>query len=203
MGGFTVNAAFKKAKEYSKKFPQTEFIFVLYANTINNFGIEKFCAASKNSGISGLIIPDLPFDSIEGNDVTIECKKNNLNFIPVVSPNTPELRLQKLWQELQPKLVYATAIAGITGTNVEKKSQNLFLQNYVDLLRKFSPGSIIAVGFGIKTLADVKNMAQFADVVVVGSAIVSKITETYKKPRVLKKELSAIVGGFSKQLQQK
>ena len=198
--GFKVGTAFKKAKEYSKKFPNTKFIFVLYANTINSFGIRKFCENAKKSGVSGLIIPDLPFDSGEGSMTISSCKENNLDFIPVVSPNTPVVRLQKLWQALQPKTVYATAIAGITGTNVDKKDQNTFLKKYANSLRNVFVDANIAIGFGIKTAKDVRVIANYADVVVVGSAIVKLISDSYKTPNKLKLDLGGLVIGFGKEL---
>ena len=73
--GFKLDMAFKKGANYTKKYPDTKFIFVLYANTINKFGIDKFVTKAKNSGIYGLIIPDLPFDSFEGEKVISECQK--------------------------------------------------------------------------------------------------------------------------------
>ncbi len=199
--GFELSYAFKKAKFYTGKYGDTKFIFVLYANTINKIGIEEFCKKSKNSGIYGLIVPDLPFDSQEGQETILQCQKNNLLFIPVISPNTPKERLVKLNEMLKPSLIYATAIAGITGSNVDKKSQNPFLQDYTDLLRGVFIEAIVAVGFGIKTSADVKNMKKFADIVVVGSAIVIKITDTWRKPNILKKDLGTLISGFKKTLQ--
>lgn len=200
MKGFQVKTAFTKAKEYVIKYPNAKFFFVMYANTINNFGIEEFCKQCKKVGVEGLIIPDLPFDSVEGQMAITFCKENNLEFVLVVSPNTPKIRLQKLWQALQPKMIYATAIAGITGTDVHKKDQDLFLQNYIHLLRNIFLGSKVSIGFGIKTAKNVKVIADYADAVVVGSAIVRLISDLHKTPNRLRLELGKQIAGYSKQL---
>ena len=197
-GGFTLINAFKKAKFYTDKYQNPKFIFVLYANTINKIGIDIFCKKSREANIFALIIPDLPFDSIEGQMVIAECQKNNLLFIPVVSPNTPIARLVKLQKVNNFPYIYATAVAGITGSN--KSTIDEAFKKYISNLRNIFVDTQIMLGFGIKTGLDVKKVVNYLDVVVVGSAIVKLISDFHKNGSKLKIELGKLIQSFKKEL---
>jgi tryptophan synthase alpha chain len=188
--GFNLQNAFQQAKIYTEKYKDVKFVFVAYANSIFNFGIKEFCLKSKESGLSGIIVPDLPFDSQEGKVCIEECLKNNLNYIPVVSPNMKIDRISKIEKVYNPKYVYATAISGITGST---KSDNNILEKYIKTLREIFTESYIILGFGIKTPADISEILHLIDLPVVGTAIVKIITENYKNKEEFKNVLSNFI----------
>jgi tryptophan synthase alpha chain len=75
--------------EIHKEFPQTTLYIMSYGSLIYTPGIENFCAKAARAGVTGMIIPDLPFDCDEG--LTAACKKNGMENIPVAAPSmTPE-----------------------------------------------------------------------------------------------------------------
>ncbi len=146
-----------------------KFILVLYANCIYSYGLEAFCKKAKTSKVVGIIVPDMPFDSVEGVEINKQCQTHGIYFVPVVSANTPSDRLL-LMKKLPTEFVYATSYAGVTGRQVQSK----ILSSYMNKVRR-STGHEVALGFGIKSAEDVKLVKKFVDIVVIGSAIVSRI----------------------------
>lgn len=144
-------------------------VVMSYANPILSIGIESFCAELKKVGVSGLIVPDLPFDSKEGEELRVSAEKHGLDLIQVVSVSMSLDRLKKA-ATLSSGMIYCTTKRGTTGGTVLITEE---LKEIVSAIRKVSDIDI-ALGFGISSKEEVEAVGELADVAVIGSAILRK-----------------------------
>jgi tryptophan synthase alpha chain len=169
--GTKVSDAFALARKLSAKV-KTPLLFMAYFNIVFSYGIEKFCKDSKEAGIAGLIVPDFPLDE-ESTEHFNDClKKYGLLNIKVLSPASTEGRI-KLNSKVGTGFVYCTARQGITGT---QKGFDSSVIKYLKTVRKHF-NIPIALGFGISKKEHIKQMEGFADIAVVGSAILDIINQ--------------------------
>ena len=148
-----------------KKFPQTEFFLMSYFNSIFRCGISKFATTARKVGVRGFITPDLPVEEAE--EFLKICRKNRLDFVFVVSPNTPDERL-KLIAEKSTGWIYAMARLGITGSATDFDDG---LKKFIARIRRFSIAEI-AVGFGVKSKSDLRKIERAGGSIgVVGSEL--------------------------------
>lgn len=142
-------------------------VFMTYANVVFSYGTERFLKRCSETGINGLILPDVPYE--EKDDFTGECKKYDVDFISLIAP-TSENRISMIANEAE-GFVYVVSSLGVTGTRTEIVTD---ISAMTDTIRK-NTDIPCAVGFGISTPEQAKKMAQSADGVIVGSAIVKII----------------------------
>ncbi len=171
--GITLDIIFDQVKSIRSKTDIPLVIMGCY-NPILKWGHKKFLKRCSNSGVDGLILPDLPLDEAE--EFCLLSKSMKIAPILLVAPNTSNDRIKKI-SKLSGTLIYAVSILGITGSKLENKKN---LQNYLDRVRNFSHTPFI-VGFGISTRDDVTWVNKFSDGAVVGSAII-KILEKSNNP---------------------
>ena len=159
------------------EFPKIPIYLMSYGSLIYTPGVENFCKKAAASGVSGMIIPDLPFDFDEG--LTAFCKENSMINIPVAAPSMAKERLQKLANAGFP-YIYAALRTGITGSDTSVDEETLsFLQKVGE------GGSKIYGGFGISNASQSKKLADKVDAVVAGSVFVRLITEYEKDKNLL------------------
>ena len=140
-----------------------------YFNIVHKYGVEKFCKKAKSIGVQGLIIPDFPFDEEEGNDLLNNCRKNDLAFIQVISSTTRSDRMKAI-MKCASGFVYCVARAGTTGKKTKIDSGVI---NYLKKVRK-NTTLLIAVGFGLSDKKQVDQLSPYADIVVIGSALIKE-----------------------------
>lgn len=170
--GTKVKDAFDLASSLSKEI-KTPLIFMAYYNTVFKYGVKKFCIDAKKAGISGLIVPDVPIEEEPEEHFIKYCKEADLENIRVISPSSTPDRLKKN-AAVASGFVYCTAHQGITGAKDQLDPE---ISNYLKEIRKFF--SIpLAVGFGISKKEHLKQIAPFADIAVVGSAIIDVINKS-------------------------
>lgn len=144
-------------------------VFMTYANVVFSYGAEKFMSDCRDSGVDGLILPDVPFEEKE--EFSPFCKKYGVDLISMVAP-TSEGRIAMIAREAE-GFLYVVSSLGVTGVRSEIKTD---LAAIINTVRKNSDIPC-AVGFGISTPEQARKMSEIADGVIVGSAIVRMIAE--------------------------
>jgi tryptophan synthase alpha chain len=143
-----------------------------YANVVFSYGKDRFISTCKEIGIDGIILPDIPFE--EKNEFSDVCEKYDVDFISLIAPTSNE-RIKVSAKEAK-GFVYCVSSLGVTGTRTEITTD---IGGMVKLVKDVKDIPC-AVGFGISTPEQAKKMAEYADGVIVGSAIV-KICGKYGK----------------------
>ncbi len=145
-------------------------VFMTYANIVYSYGIEKFAKRCKEIGMSGIILPDIPFEEKEEFSETFE--KQGIDFISLIAPTSKE-RI-KMVAKNATGFIYLVSSLGVTGV---RQSIATDIDSMVKLVREVTELPV-AIGFGISTPEQAKKMSEKSDGVIVGSAIV-KIIENY------------------------
>ncbi|MGE5580195.1 MAG: tryptophan synthase subunit alpha [Bacillota bacterium] len=172
--GVTTDGIFAMVREV-RRTVEVPMAFMTYANVVFSYGTERFARASAEAGVSGLILPDVPFE--EKGDFAPACKAWGLDLISLVAP-TSSRRISMIAKEAE-GFVYCVSSLGVTGTRSEFTSD---VGGMVKLIRE-STRIPVAIGFGISTPEQAAKMARKADGVIVGSAIV-KIIEQHGRASV-------------------
>ncbi len=155
-----------------RKETDTPFVFMTYANVVFSYGSEKFISLCKETGVDGIILPDLPFEEKE--EFSPVCDKYGVDLISLIAP-TSENRISMIAKEAQ-GFIYIVSSLGVTGTRSEIKTD---LASIVKVIRE-NTDVPCAIGFGISTPEQAAKMAAVSDGAIVGSAII-KILEKYGK----------------------
>jgi tryptophan synthase alpha chain len=148
--------------------PSAPLVLMSYLNPLLAFGLDKLPQAAAEAGVSGFIIPDLPFE--ESADMRRALEAQGLALVQLVTPVTPEERLKMLC-EATGGFVYAVTMTGTTGKNAELPQETL---DYFARVKALSPYPVCA-GFGIRSREQVERIAPFVDGAVVASALVEVI----------------------------
>jgi tryptophan synthase alpha chain len=142
-------------------------LFMTYANIPWQMGMEKFISAAASAGACGLIIPDLPFDEEDGGYLELS-RSHGLHPIQLLSPGMAHQR-RKLVLRQASGFVYLTLRVGVTGAGDPIAASGLAL---IAEIKKVT-GLPLAAGFGISSLAQVREVARLADIVIVGSHLIT------------------------------
>ena len=189
--GTTVRGVFDCVREIRRQ-SQIPIVLYSYLNPIFQFGAEKFHREAEDAGVDGLLILDLPPE--EDVKEVDRLKRPSLEAGPVhiqlIAPTTPAGRMKKIAKSAKGFLYYVSR-EGVTGA---RDSIATSLPQKIAELRKISDLPI-AVGFGISNPKQAREVAQHADAVVVGSAIVDLIAKHGDKPEIVEK-----VGAFARDL---
>ena len=145
-------------------------VFLTYINPVFFYGYEKFFKKCNELGIDGIISPDLPYE--EKGEIAEIAAKNDVDVISLIAP-TSKQRIQKIASDAS-GFIYVVSSLGVTGMRSEIKTD---LNSILSDIREVSDLPL-AVGFGINTPEQARNIGEIADGVIVGSAIV-KIIEQY------------------------
>lgn len=162
-GGITTDKVFDFVREIRRDV-SVPMVFMTYANVVFSYGSERFISTCKEIGIDGLILPDIPFE--EKDEFQPICKKYGVDLISLIAP-TSQNRIAMIAKEAE-GFLYIVSSLGVTGTRSEIETD---LGEMVKLVRE-NANIPCAIGFGISTPEQAKQMADIADGVIVGSAIV-------------------------------
>lgn len=187
-GGVNTNKVFEMV-ERVRQVSQIPLCFMTYYNVVFHYGVEKFMAKCQEIGIDGLILPDLSFE--ESGEVTQFKDKYGLELISFVAP-TSKNRVKMISKEAQ-GFIYLVSSMGVTGTRSTFAGG---LEEMVDLIKQETK-TPVAIGFGISNPDQVSEFSQYADGVIVGSAIV-KIIAKYgpQAPEHVYEYVKEMVGGL-------
>lgn len=166
--GMTLRAVLDIVSEFRQDDQQTPVVLMGYANPIERFGYETFAEASAKAGVDGLITVDLPPEEVDRLDQALIPK--GIDNILLISPTTAKERIQKIITRAR-GFIYYVAVKGVTGSgglDVEEVAERVgLIRDLTDLP--------VAVGFGIKDADSARQVAEVADAVVVGSALIDEM----------------------------
>ena len=144
-------------------------VFLTYINPVFFYGYEEFFKRCNELGVDGIISPDLPYE--EKGEIADIARKNDVDVISLIAPTSKE-RIQKIANDAT-GFIYVVSSLGVTGMRSEIKTDlNAIISDIRDVT-----DLPIAVGFGINTPEQSRNIGKIADGVIVGSAIVKIIEE--------------------------
>lgn len=170
-GGVTTDKIFALVRELRQDI-ETPFVFMTYANVIFSYGAERFLSSCHDTGIDGLILPDLPFEEKE--EFLPVCHTYGVDLISLIAPTSAD-RIAMIAKEAE-GFLYIVSSLGVTGMRSEIKTD---LKSIVDVVRQ-NTDIPCAIGFGISTPEQGQKMAAISDGAIVGSAII-KLLEKYGK----------------------
>ena len=162
--GVTPQLCLEVAKQLSQTV-EIPLVFMTYYNPVFSYGIEEFCSACTRSGISGLIIPDLPPE--EGSELEAVTRRQSLDLIYLLAPTSTQERI-RLVAERSRGFIYMVSVTGVTGVRDKMPAD---LKTFVTRVRKIATQPL-CVGFGISTPEQAGQVARIADGVIVGSRII-------------------------------
>ncbi len=166
--GCTVEKVFETVKKIRNK-TEIPIVFLTYLNPVFHYGYEAFMMSCNECGVDGIIIPDMPYE--EKGEILPAAKAHDVDIISMIAP-TSASRIEMIAKEAT-GFVYVVSSMGVTGVRSEIKTD---LESIVGIIKKNTETSV-AIGFGISTCDQAKHFSEFADGVIVGSAIVKIIAE--------------------------
>lgn len=145
-------------------------MYMTYLNVLFKYGYDRFLQNASDAGISGVIIPDMPFE--EKDELQSVAKNYGIEVVSLIAP-TSEDRIKMIAKNAE-GFIYTVSSMGVTGTRNEIKTD---LNSITSAIKEVTDMPV-AIGFGINTPEQAKKYSAIADGVIVGSAIV-KIIEQY------------------------
>lgn len=169
--GTTTDKIFDTVAELREE-TQVPLVFLTYANPIYAYGAEKFFTRCEETGVDGVIVPDIPYEERE--EMRPYSEPHHIALVPLIAPTSRD-RVQKI-AKIGEGYIYIVSSLGVTGV---RESITTNIEKIVEEVRKVTDVPT-AVGFGISTPEQAYAIAKVNDGVIVGSAI-EKIVEEYGK----------------------
>jgi tryptophan synthase alpha chain len=148
-----------------------------YYNPFLRYGLDRLCGEARDSGVAGLIVPDLPPE--EADELEPIARRNDLDLVFMAAPNSSEARLALVGRR-STGFVYCVTVRGVTGARSTLPPD---LPEFLARVRRHT-SLPIAAGFGISTPGHVREVGRYADGAIVGSALVSLLEQTPERERV-------------------
>lgn len=168
-GGVTTDKIFDMVAEIRPEV-DVPMVFMTYANVVFSYGTEKFVKKAAEAGMSGLILPDVPYE--EKDEFAPTCRKYGLDLISLIAPTSHD-RIKMIAKDAD-GFVYCVSSLGVTGV---RSNITTDIGSMTTLVHEANPDIPCAVGFGISTPEQAENIAKDADGIIVGSAIVKQIAK--------------------------
>ena len=154
---------------------RTPLLLMSYLNPLLAYGLDRLPQAARAAGVSGCIVPDLPYE--EADDLKTALNEANIALVQMVTPVTEDARLEMLCAGAQ-GFIYAVTMTGTTGKAVDVPDEALAYMQRV----KRAAAIPVCAGFGIRSRAQVERLGAHVDGVIVGSALV-EILERAEDPQ--------------------
>jgi tryptophan synthase alpha chain len=170
-GGQTLRKTLQLVREFRKSEADTPVVLMGYYNPIYIYGVDKFLVDAKQAGVDGLIVVDLPPE--EDKELCLPALKAGINFIRLATPTTDDKRLPAVLANTS-GFVYYVSITGITGSATPNATR---VSDAVARIKRYT-ALPVAVGFGVRSAQNAREIAQGADAVVVGSALIDRLRDS-------------------------
>jgi len=167
--GTTISGIFEVVGEARRNI-SVPIALMTYYNPVFQYGLEDFCCDARDSGVNGIIVPDLPYE--ENRSLRDYAEEYGLDFIPMVAPTSKPERVAAICSSGS-GFVYCVSVTGVTGM---REHINTDLNALSSLIRQHT-SLPLAIGFGISGPEAAAFVAPFCDAVIVGSALVSLIAD--------------------------
>lgn len=152
-----------------REITQIPLVMMMYINSIYKYGAKLFFENCKKFGIDGVIVPDLPIE--EKAEIEKDANQNNIDTIFLVCPTSKE-RIKEIAQQTK-GFLYCVSSNGVTGVRKDFSTDFELFFSQINQYKK----TPTAIGFGISTKEQAKYFSEFADGIIIGSAIVKIIEE--------------------------
>jgi tryptophan synthase alpha chain len=162
--GMTMKNALELVKQH-KMAAGAPIILFTYFNPIYQFGVEAFAHEAGEAGASAVIVPDIPIE--EASELSRALASEGIDMPLLVAPSTERERAARI-AEQSTGFIYVVSRLGVTGAGMQSEDR---LRAQISMLRGMT-GKPLAVGFGISSPEDVREVASVADGVIVGSALI-------------------------------
>lgn len=186
--GMSIQLLFKQLQEYTEPM-DVPLILMGYLNPVLQYGFEKFCIAAKNTGISGIILPDLPIAEYETEYKKI-LEENELSFIFLITPETSEERIKKI-DSLSNGFIYAVSSSSITGRDTNMEAQ----KDYFQRIKNMNLKNKALIGFGIKDRHTFRQANEYAAGAIIGTAYIKAIENTNHIENATQQFINSILDG--------
>ncbi|PJZ69204.1 tryptophan synthase subunit alpha [Leptospira perolatii] len=177
------------------KYPHIPLVYLTYFNPIFHYGFERFGERAKASGVQGLILPDLPYDTPETEGLTKELNRRGIDLIHLVTPATPAARMKGI-RDFASGFIYYVTSYGVTG---ERTTLSDGLEKRIQTAQKLFSLPVCA-GFGISTPEQAAEISSFADGIIIGSAVQRIIEQNGSEPEKCKVKLKEYALSVSRSL---
>ena len=186
--GGTLKKTLDLVRAFRKTDNETPIVLMGYYNPVYIYGVDRFLTDAKSAGVDGLIIVDLPPE--EDEELCLPALRAGVNFIRLATPTTDDKRLPAVLANTS-GFVYYVSITGITGTAAPNVGR---VSDAVARIKRHTKLPV-AVGFGVRDAERARAIAQAADGVVVGSALVDALKDSLDKDgRATAKTVAAVTG---------
>lgn len=176
-GGIKTDHIFEMVRSLRKDLT-IPMVFMTYANVVFSYGAEKFISTCQESGIDGLILPDLPYEEKE--EFLPLCHQYDVDLISLIAP-TSEDRISMIAREAE-GFLYIVSSLGVTGTRSKITTD---LESIIKVVRE-NTDIPCAIGFGISTPEQARKMTGISDGAIVGSAIIKLLAQYgHKAPKYI------------------
>lgn len=184
--GMSIEVLFEQLKSL-RATSNIPVVLMGYMNPVLQFGFEKFCAAAAAVGVDGLILPDMPAYEFETKYGAV-IKKYHLDFIFLVTPETPTERIQYL-DSLSSGFLYAVSASATTGSALNFDAVDTYLQK----LNQMHLNNPILVGFGVKDAASFELASRHTAGAIIGSAYIRALENSTDVVATTAQFLSSII----------
>jgi len=167
--GMTVSTLLEQLKNIRNEGVHIPIVLMGYINPLLQYGFEKFCAQTKEFGVDGLIIPDIPMFEFEHEFGAI-IKKHGLDFIFLVTPETSEQRI-RLLDKLSSGFLYAVSSSSITGSDKNFSE----VEDYLIRLQSMNLSNPVLVGFGVKDKRSFETACKYTNGAIIGTAYINAL----------------------------
>ncbi len=180
--GTTLKDCLAMTRELRQQGVDIPALLMGYVNPMLAYGLQQFVADAAEAGVDGFIVPDLPPE--EAAEFEALCTDHGLALVYLLAPTSTPERIKQVAEKSQ-GFIYLVSLTGVTGARNELPPG---LSDFVARVRE-QTDTPLAVGFGIGNSEQARTVAQLADGVIVGSALVKQAAESTENVRALATEL--------------
>jgi tryptophan synthase alpha chain len=180
--GVTLCGCISMTAELRRRGVETPALLMGYVNPILAYGIQRFVADSAAAGVDGFIVPDLPPE--EAAELEDACRQHGLALVYLLAPTSSRERIALVAARSQ-GFIYLVSLTGVTGA---RDTLPPGLADFVRQVRRVARKPL-AVGFGIGSGKQAGAVAQLADGVIVGSALVERAGQSLERVQALALEM--------------